>query len=92
MLYLQKPLAWGIALFCKKPLFPPVQVTVMFHRMARLWQKLKPLVVAEVPADSAACEFDCRELDCSSEDWQNCPQRIQKAAAIKSLEHKDTVQ
>jgi hypothetical protein len=63
----------------------------MFASIARLWKRVKPMIVAEIPADSAACEFDCRELDCSEQDWQNCPQRIEKAAAIQALEHNDVI-
>lgn len=63
----------------------------MFRPIARLWQNLKSLIVAEIPSDSAACEFDCRELDCTEQDWQNCPQRIEKAAAIQALEHNDVI-
>jgi hypothetical protein len=62
----------------------------MFRPVARFFQKLKPMIVAQVPADSAACEFDCRELDCSEQDWQNCPRRLQKAEAIQALEQNDT--
>ena len=62
----------------------------MFQAIASVWQKLKPLVVAEVPADSAACEFDCRKLDCTEKDWQNCSRRIQKAEAIQAFEQNDT--
>jgi hypothetical protein len=61
----------------------------MFRPIAKFLGKLKPLIVTEVPADTAACEFDCRQLDCSEQDWQNCPNRIQKAEAIRSLENPD---
>jgi len=62
----------------------------MFRPIVSFSRKLKPMFVAEVPADSAACEFDCRELDCTEKDWQNCPKRLQKAEAIQALEQSDT--
>lgn len=46
---------------------------------------LKTYISDEVPADMAACEFDCRELTCSSQDWETCPRRLQKARAIEQL-------
>lgn len=49
------------------------------------WQKVTAWLVAEVPAEMAACEFDCQELNCDVQQWQNCPHRRQKAAAINSL-------
>ena len=61
----------------------------MFHPIIEVFKKFKPFMVAEIPADVAACEFDCRELDCTEQDWQNCPQRKQKADAIRSLKHND---
>ncbi|MEL6320295.1 MAG: hypothetical protein AAFQ57_06550 [Cyanobacteria bacterium J06626_14] len=39
----------------------------------------------EVPADVAACEFDCREIDCPNEKFEACPRRLQKEEALKSL-------
>jgi hypothetical protein len=53
-------------------------------------KKFKPVIAAEISPDMAACEFDCRELDCSEKDWQSCPRRLQKAEAIRALEQNDT--
>lgn len=61
----------------------------MFSRIAEFLRKFKPHLYAEVPANTAACEFDCRELDCSEQNWQHCSQRLEKAGAIQSLEHSD---
>jgi hypothetical protein len=36
--------------------------------------------VAEVPADLALCEFDCRKSQCSWDEWVNCERRISRAA------------
>ncbi|MGF1497901.1 MAG: hypothetical protein ACFB8W_13920 [Elainellaceae cyanobacterium] len=52
-----------------------------------LFQRLKGWFVADVPADVAACEFECRKLDCTEQEWQDCQrrqtteQRLQQAAA-----------
>ena len=45
--------------------------------------KLKANLAAEVSADNAACEFDCRELDCSNQDWETCPNRLQTKHSIE---------
>jgi hypothetical protein len=49
----------------------------------RVLAKVKAQILAEVPADMAACEFDCREVDCVAKDWESCSHRQQKAEAIK---------
>jgi hypothetical protein len=49
-----------------------------------LLQKIARSLSAEVPADVAACEFDCREVDCSNERFINCPKRLQKEEALLS--------
>ena len=36
--------------------------------------------VAEVPADLALCEFDCRKSECSRDEWVDCKRRISSAA------------
>lgn len=45
--------------------------------------------IHEVPTDLAACEFDCRELECSTEDFLTCPKRLQKAEALQRLSEDD---
>lgn len=50
-----------------------------------LGKKLRNFFSLEVPADLAACEFDCRELECPTKDFQTCPQRLQKAEVLKKL-------
>jgi hypothetical protein len=37
-------------------------------------------IVAEVPADLALCEFDCRKTLCSLNEWICCERRISRAA------------
>ena len=50
-----------------------------------LLEKLKTYLFASVPADVAACEFDCRKLECQAEEWQTCARRLQKVEALKQL-------
>lgn len=50
-----------------------------------LGEKLRNFFSIEVPADLAACEFDCRELECPTKNFQTCPKRLQKAEAQKKL-------
>jgi len=57
----------------------------MFHQLAAFVQKVKANISMEVPADMAACEFNCRELDCTAQSWEDCPKRRQKAEAIQHL-------
>ncbi|MGD1942839.1 MAG: hypothetical protein ACFB0G_16145 [Leptolyngbyaceae cyanobacterium] len=57
----------------------------MQNSISAVWQRLKAFIATEVPADVAACEFDCRETDCPDRDWQNCQRRTQKAEAIQHL-------
>lgn len=45
----------------------------------RLWHKIKDEVVQTVPEEIAVCEFDCRKLSCSAEQWRTCERRIRKA-------------
>ncbi|MEB3356843.1 MAG: hypothetical protein VKK04_08960 [Synechococcales bacterium] len=40
-----------------------------------LLQRLKSWFVADVPNDVAACEFECRKLDCSEQEWEECKRR-----------------
>jgi hypothetical protein len=47
---------------------------------ARTWQWLKGQIVADVPAETAICEFDCRKQQCKQDDWANCQRRLSHAA------------
>jgi len=40
--------------------------------LSGLWQRLKSGIVQEVSEDNAWCEFDCKELQCSIGDRENC--------------------
>lgn len=50
-----------------------------------LFEKLRNLFSTEVPVDIAACEFDCREVDCLNQDFLTCSRRLQKAEALNKL-------
>ena len=50
-----------------------------------LLEKLKAYITAEVPDDMAACEFDCRKLECESKEWETCPRRLNKMEALKQF-------
>jgi hypothetical protein len=48
----------------------------------RLWQKIQNIkdeVVQTVPEEIAFCEFDCRALSCSAQQWKTCERRIRDA-------------
>lgn len=36
--------------------------------------------VEDVPDDLALCEFDCRKVQCTSDEWATCERRINRAA------------
>jgi hypothetical protein len=68
-----------------------VQLETRVNQMIRwFFKKLRNFfsteVSSEVPAELAACEFDCREVECLTEDFLNCPRRLQKKAeTLKKL-------
>jgi hypothetical protein len=51
----------------------------MNRQLKHFWQKITGLVAVEVPTALAACEFDCRELNCDAEQWAHCPRRQQNS-------------
>jgi len=58
---------------------------IMSHLINRLWKRVTAMIAVEVPADMAACEFDCRELECEERRWESCPQRLEKSQAIAEM-------
>jgi hypothetical protein len=36
--------------------------------------------IAEISAEDALCEFDCRKPQCTEGEWENCVRRLQHAA------------
>jgi hypothetical protein len=44
-----------------------------------IWQKIKGRICQEVPGELAACEYDCDEMGCSTEDWKDCEKRKRHA-------------
>ncbi len=54
-----------------------------------LFKKIRNFFSTEVPADIAACEFECRDLNCPNQDFQTCPRRLQTAEELKNLSATD---
>jgi hypothetical protein len=54
---------------------------------ARTWQWFKNQIVADVPPETAVCEFDCRKQECKQEDWANCERRLSHAAGELRASH-----
>lgn len=48
--------------------------------MRSLVRWLKERVMQDVPADLAACEFECHRRACQRGDWENCPLRLREAS------------
>jgi hypothetical protein len=40
------------------------------------WQRITRNIVQEVPVEDGLCEFDCSHLECRTERWQSCENRI----------------
>ena len=47
------------------------------------FKKLRDLFSSEIPDEIAACEFECREVECLDEDFLSCPKRLEKAEGLK---------
>jgi hypothetical protein len=45
-----------------------------------IWDWLRRQFVDDVPEGDALCEFDCREAQCTEEEWKTCDRRLQHAA------------
>ena len=48
-----------------------------------LWQRLKNMLIADVPEDLAICEFDCPKYQCTHGEWATCQRRIQLTALCR---------
>jgi hypothetical protein len=48
------------------------------HR--KFWQWLKDQIAQDVPEADGLCEYDCRNQQCTEEEWATCERRIHKAA------------
>ena len=59
----------------------PASIIELCRWLKRQW-------VAEVPADIAICEFECRKSYCSSDDWAKCVRRISETPSeLMPLRH-----
>ena len=47
------------------------------HPIGRLIFWIRSKLVLDVPGAMARCEFTCRRLDCTREEWENCSNRIE---------------
>ena len=45
----------------------------------KFWQWLKNQIAQDVPASVGLCEYDCRNQQCTEEEWATCERRIQQA-------------
>jgi hypothetical protein len=45
-----------------------------------IWDWLRRQFVDDVPEGDALCEFDCRKLQCTEEEWKVCDRRLHHAA------------
>jgi hypothetical protein len=43
-----------------------------FRKLRRWLSRL----IQDVPEDIAACEFECRRLECRQGDWETCEKRL----------------
>ena len=56
--------------------------------LTRWWNRFVQGWVGEVPDEMAACELKCREMDCDLSRWEQCENRLQFMADIKSHRQK----
>ena len=54
--------------------------------LSKLWKGFKNIVGQEVPQEMEVCEFDCRRLECSQKDWENCERRKKLESASKQTD------
>ena len=48
--------------------------------LSKFWSRIKNSIVQDVPDGISLCEYDCRKLDCTLDEWAVCERRITKAA------------
>ncbi len=46
----------------------------------KIWRWLKDQIAQDVPEANSVCEFDCREPECTEQEWAACERRIDRAA------------
>jgi len=49
-----------------------------------LWTFVRNHIVDEVPDEMSAC-LECRDLDCRDSRYETCPNRLQRAAALRTM-------
>jgi hypothetical protein len=45
----------------------------------RFWRWFENQIAQQVPEDCAACAFDCKKTECSSEHWATCERPCSRA-------------
>lgn len=56
--------------------------------LRRWWNRLVKGWIGEFDEEMAACELNCRELDCDLSRWEHCENRLQFMADIKEHRRK----
>ena len=56
--------------------------------LRRWWRRFVKGWVGEFDEEMAACELNCRELDCDLARWETCENRLQYMAAIREHRRK----
>lgn len=41
-----------------------------------LWQRIKGVVIQDVPEPDELCEFECPHLECTASKWRTCDNRL----------------
>lgn len=57
---------------------------VKANLLPRIRQWVRGALVEDVPPDRAACEFDCRDLECSQGKWETCGNRLRRMSPDKA--------
>ncbi len=56
--------------------------------LRRWWRRFVKNWIGEFDEEMAACELNCRELDCDQQRWENCENRLKVMADIKEHRRK----
>jgi hypothetical protein len=57
----------------------------------RLWNLITDGWVANVPEETACCEFDCQELRCVQGQWETCERRLHHMAVAEKYRTNDAM-
>jgi hypothetical protein len=69
--------------------FPVLRINALMKLTSYIQAKVQNLwmsyVSRTVPPEDAACEFECRQLTCSQEEWEICQFRQKIASRVANL-------